>query len=58
MAFELKSKEGRPSKLQKYVIDEVNKANGFAVVVYPDNMIEILKQVKVLGGLNDDSCEI
>jgi hypothetical protein len=37
VALELKSEEGKPSKLQTHKLNKVTKAGGIAIVVWPHN---------------------
>ena len=39
-ALELKAEKGRPSELQLYNIDKINKAGGYALVLYPNQFEE------------------
>ena len=36
IAIELKAPTGKPSQLQLWTIDQIRKAGGFAIVLYPD----------------------
>ena len=44
MALELKAENGHPSKLQEWNIQQIHKAGGFAMVLYPSDF-EFLKEV-------------
>lgn len=46
IAFEVKTKKGRVSKLQKVVIEKINKAGGVACVVRSVNEVK-----DVIGGM-------
>lgn len=48
MAIEVKSTHGKPSKLQLYKIDEINKAGGVAFVLYPKNFETFKKTCKAV----------
>lgn len=49
IGIELKSAHGRTSKLQKYKLDTIRKANGLAFVIFPDNWSEILTNLTRLA---------
>lgn len=36
VAVEVKASNGKPSELQKYNVNKINKSNGFAVILYPE----------------------
>lgn len=36
LGIELKAENGKPSELQKWNIEQIKQANGFAFVLYPD----------------------
>ena len=42
-AWELKSKCGKPSKLQLYILEKIKDAGGHTAVVYPENFEEELQ---------------
>lgn len=47
--FELKMEEGKEGEqfpLQKYRIEQIQRAGGFATVVYPDTMGDALEEFK------------
>ena len=49
MALEIKAEHGRPSKLQEYQVEEIQKAKGIALIVYPkdyDRLIELLDKLQ------------
>lgn len=48
LAIEIKSENGRPSPLQLYTIDEIKKANGLALVLYPQNFDEFKHTIEAL----------
>lgn len=50
VGLELKSAEGKPSKLQEYKLDKIRKAGGIAQVVYPDNWDEVFINLKSVKG--------
>lgn len=35
LGIELKAKDGKPSKLQEWNIDQINKAGGIGIILYP-----------------------
>lgn len=41
VAIEVKAQNGKPSELQLHAIDEIRKAQGFAVVAYPSGWGEL-----------------
>ncbi len=47
-ALELKMKGGRVSGLQRYVLEKIKDAGGFAVVVYPHTWAGTLLKLKEL----------
>lgn len=48
VALELKIETGRPSALQTFIIGKINEAGGYARVVYPSNLDEVLREVSCL----------
>lgn len=48
LAIELKAKKGKPSELQLWNIDEIRKAGGTAIILYPNQMDDFEKLVKKL----------
>ena len=49
LAIEVKAENGRPSHLQKYNVHRIQKAGGFAVILYPKNwnlFVELIKALK------------
>lgn len=52
LGVELKGKGGRPSKLQLYNIDQIIKAGGIAMVLYPDNFDEFKKLIIEINKIN------
>lgn len=51
VALEVKSSKGKPSELQIYKIDLINKAGGYATVVSPKNWEEVKsKLIKISEG--------
>ena len=49
VALELKAEGGHPSKLQELKISKINKAGGYARIVYPDTFETIYKELKCLS---------
>ncbi len=49
VALELKSENGRASKLQEYKINKINQAGGIGLIVYPENWPEVLNLVQSLA---------
>lgn len=53
VAIEVKASNGKPSELQLYNIDKINKSGGFGIILYPKNferfktLIEQLKNDEV-----------
>ena len=44
MALELKRSSKAPAtELQKYNVERINKAGGYATLVYPENLEEVMK---------------
>lgn len=51
VGLEVKSSSGKPSELQLYKIDLINKAGGYATVVSPKNWEEVKKElIKISKG--------
>ena len=48
IALELKAEEGKPSALQKYNLDAVTEAGGYAMVVYPKNWKYVLEKITAI----------
>lgn len=48
LAVELKASKGKPSELQLWNIDQIRKANGIAIVLYPDQFSQFQKLVEAL----------
>lgn len=55
VAIEVKASNGRPSELQKHCVKEINKACGFAVILYPQDW-ELFKEL-VNHLINDEDYE-
>lgn len=55
VAIEVKAEHGKPSELQKYNVREINNADGYAVILYPQDWELFKKLVNYLN--DDDSCE-
>jgi hypothetical protein len=55
VALELKSKQGRASKIQEFNLNKINNAKGLGLVVYPDNWSKVFLALKALskGGVYD-----
>lgn len=51
VAIEVKAPNGKPSELQKYHVREINKACGFAVILYPKDW-DLFKEL--VNYLNDN----
>lgn len=51
MGIELKAENGRPSPLQLYEIDEIGKAGGFAIVLYPSGFEEFQLMLETLDSV-------
>lgn len=52
IALELKAENGRPSELQIRNVNLINKAGGYAEIVYPSNWNEVKEHLR---GLHDDT---
>lgn len=48
VAIETKAPNGRPSELQKWNIRKINEANGFGVILYPDQFEDFKYLVALL----------
>lgn len=46
VAVEVKATNGRPSELQKYHINQIKEAGGFAVILYPDEFDDFKKTIQ------------
>jgi hypothetical protein len=47
VAIELKKdKETKPSKLQRYVLEQIRRAGGYGFVAYPENAKKILSKIE------------
>lgn len=44
IAIEVKASNGKPSELQKYNVRKINKAGGFAMILYPQDR-ELFKEL-------------
>ena len=51
VAIEVKAPNGKPSELQKWNIEKINREFGFGVILYP-NQFDNFKEL--IGCLNDD----
>lgn len=45
IALEIKASNGKPSKLQIYVIEQIQKSGGYAKIVYPDDFEDLVKDL-------------
>jgi hypothetical protein len=60
-ALELKSDTGKPTRLQEYVLNLISKANGFVMIVYPEDygkMVSALKKVAKSVTREKDKAEV
>lgn len=48
VAIEVKGATGKPSDLQLWNVEQIQKSNGFAVVLYPDQFDDFVKLVNHL----------
>lgn len=48
VAIELKATNGKPSKLQVYNIDKINKSGGIGYILYPHQFENFKKEIKLL----------
>lgn len=48
IGVELKNEKGRPSALQLWNIDEIRKAGGIAIVLYPDDFMQFKFMINYL----------
>lgn len=53
VAVEVKAENGKPSELQLYNIDEIKKAGGFAMILYPNQFEEFKKIIFLLKNVID-----
>ena len=55
VAIEVKAENGKPSELQLWNVEQIQKSNGFAIVLYPEQfemfktMIELIKKGSYIG---------
>ena len=52
LAVELKNEKGKPSALQLWNIDQIRKAGGIAIVLYPNQFEEFKHMVSLLRSGN------
>ncbi len=50
IGIELKAENGNPSELQLWNIDQINKAGGYAFVLYPSQFEELKKLIRSIKG--------
>ena len=55
LAIEVKAENGKPSELQLYNIDEIKKAGGFAMILYPNQFDNFKKFIKLLKNVVDSN---
>ena len=55
VAVEVKAENGKPSELQLYNIDEIKKAGGFAMILYPNQFDNFKKFIKLLKNVVDSN---
>lgn len=55
VAVEVKAENGKPSELQLYNIDEIKKAGGFAMILYPNQFDNFKKFIKLLKNVIDSN---
>ena len=55
VAIEVKAENGKPSELQLYNIDEIKKAGGFAMILYPNQFDNFKKFIKLLKNVIDSN---
>lgn len=55
VAVEVKAENGKPSELQLYNIDEIKKAGGFAMILYPNQFDDFKKFIKLLKNVIDSN---
>lgn len=48
VALELKAENGKPSALQVYNIDKINKSGGLGYILYPSQFEEFKKEIELL----------
>lgn len=46
VALEIKDEKGKPSKLQEYVVEQINNSGGYARFVYPSNYDSLISDLK------------
>lgn len=54
LGVELKAAHGNPSDLQLWNIDQIRKAGGIAIVLYPNQFEEFKIMIKALNTINTD----
>jgi hypothetical protein len=52
VAIELKAEKGKPSELQLWNIEQIRKAEGIAIVLYPDQFEQFQHMIKLLRSGN------
>ena len=55
VAIEVKAENGKPSELQLYNIDEIKKAGGIAMILYPNQFDNVKKFIKLLKNVIDSN---
>lgn len=58
IAIEVKAENGKPSKLQLWNIEQIRKAGGIAIVLYPDKFDEFKHMIDLLMSGNPNSHKI
>lgn len=53
VAVEVKASKGKPSELQVYNINKINKSSGYAVILYPEQFQEFKYLIECLNVKND-----
>ena len=46
MYLELKATKGRPSKVQEYIVNQINNYGGYAKIVYPQDWEDVRDDIK------------
>lgn len=49
VALEVKAENGKPSELQLYHIEQIKKAGGYGMIVYPKDFENLKKDLEEMG---------
>ena len=57
LGIEVKAPKGKPSELQKWNIGKINDANGYGVILYPDQFDQFKELIKFLNDRQELNAE-